>query len=361
MNDQHDLSPVPELEQEPRPEQPREPSMNEVGARISDQLLATEEAQRTRIRRIVWELGRTQALALCAEVLAQHDPGDQAPVDRYFALVAEKGVKKERPWLRAQPERRETPRPSSVGVVARHIAEQLGESEPTPQHTIFRSVRTIGVEAALEYLRRTQEIEAAGGMMLPEGSKYGVRRRTPGGVYFYLLRQELPQDQQQAIFWPSPQTEKKRKPRKRKKKPQRPRETSVDEGPRITWEDRGQLLDEKEQGVARTVKMTLLGRPGEITQQGKCVAFSMQQGPKIPPLPAGLPLPKPEVAVATRYSVFVATKQWAKVAEAIASDPDDFLIIEGYPTLDLERGTIAVFASNVTTRKIQAASRTPKA
>lgn len=358
MNDQHDLSPAPEMEQEPRPEQPREPSMNEVGARISDQLLATEEAQRTRIRRIVWELGRTQALALCAEVLEQQDRGDQAPVDRYFALIEEKGVKKERPWLRAQPERRETPRPASVGVVARHIAEQLGESEPTPQHTIFRSVRTIGVEAALEYLRRAQEIEASGGMMLPEGSRYGARRRTPGGVYFYLLRQDLASEQQQAIFWPSEtQT---RKPR-RKKRPRKPLETPVVDEPHVTWEDRGQLLDSiEQQGVVRTVKLTLLGRPGQITQQGKCVAFSMQQGPKIPPLPAGLPLPKAEVAAATRYSVFVATKQWAKVAEAI-TDPDDFLIIEGYPTLDLERGTIAVFASNVTTRKIQAASRTPKA
>lgn len=157
--------PAPEVEQETRPEHPREHSMNEVGARISDQLLVAEEAQRTRIRRIVWELGRTQALALCAEVLEQQDPGDKAPVDRYFALVVEKGVKKKRPWLRAQPERRETPRPASAGAVAQHIAEQVGESEPIPQHTIFRSVRTIEIEAALEYLRRTQEIEAAGGMV----------------------------------------------------------------------------------------------------------------------------------------------------------------------------------------------------
>ena len=125
----------------------------------------------------------------------------------------------------------------------------------------------------------------------------------------------------------------------------------------MTWEDRGQLLDGIEQGVVRTVKMTLIGRPGQITQQGKCVAFSMQQGPKIPPLPAGLPLPKAEVAAATRYSVFVATKQWSKVAEAITTDLEDILIIEGYPVLDTERGTIALFASNITTRKIQAASR----
>ncbi len=43
LNDQHNISPAPGVEQ--RPEQPREPSMNEVAARISDQLLANEEAQ----------------------------------------------------------------------------------------------------------------------------------------------------------------------------------------------------------------------------------------------------------------------------------------------------------------------------
>lgn len=325
--------------------------MNEVATRISDQLLVAEEAQRTRIRRIVWELGRTQALALCAEVVEQADQSNQALVDWYFALVAEKGVKKDRPWLRPQRERG-APKSAPVSEVAKLIAEQLGESEATVQRTIYRSVRTLGVEAALAYLQRTQEIEATGGLMLPDGS----RRRTPGGVYFWLVRQETTAEQRRKIFWftgtrPSPKSE---QPQKQPEAP--PQEV------RVTWQDRGQLLDGiEQQGVARTVKMTLIGRPGQIVERGKCVAFSMQQGPKIPPLPAGLPLPKAEVAAATRYSVFVATKQWAKVAEAIATDPDDILIIEGYPTLDLERGTIAVFASNVTTRKIQAASRAPKA
>lgn len=57
----------------------------------------------------------------------EKDQGDRAPVDRYLALVEEKGVKEERPWLCARPEHQETPRHAHVRMVARHIAEQLGE------------------------------------------------------------------------------------------------------------------------------------------------------------------------------------------------------------------------------------------
>ncbi len=35
----------------------------------------------------------------------------------------------------------------------------------------------------------------------------------------------------------------------------------------------------------------------------------------------------------TDYAVFIARKQWQKVAQA-AQDPQDPLIVEGYPTVD---------------------------
>jgi len=76
-------------------------------------------------------------------------------------------------------------------------------------------------------------------------------------------------------------------------------------------------------------------------------------------LPAGLPLPSVEQVEATRYNVYIAAKQWRKVAEAIA-DPEDVLIVEGFQMLDRERGTIAVFASNVSTKKLQIAAKQPK-
>jgi hypothetical protein len=49
-------------------------------------------------------------------------------------------------------------------------------------------------------------------------------------------------------------------------------------------------------------------------------------------------------------------KQWNKVAEAIR-DPEDTLIVEGFPQLDPETSCIAVFATNTTTKKLQQAQR----
>jgi molybdopterin-guanine dinucleotide biosynthesis protein len=56
--------------------------------------------------------------------------------------------------------------------------------------------------------------------------------------------------------------------------------------------------------------------------------------------------------MATKYAVYIASKQWKKVEEAI-KDPEDTLIIEGFPKTDPEVSAIAVFATNVTTKKLQ--------
>jgi hypothetical protein len=224
------------------------------------------------------------------------------------------------------------------------IAAQLGETDPNPCQTIERSVRVLGIETALTYLKRSLEIEEQGGIMLPDGS----RRRTPGGVYFFLLRKEVEPKQRARIFAGQAQSP----------------PTTAASGASITsqpliptkmiWAERGSLLDETlaETGVTRTVKMTLIGRPGKIVERGQCITFTMQQSEKIPALPAGLPLPSAQTVAATRYNVYIALKQWKKVAAAIA-DPEDVLIVEGFPMLDKERGTIAVFASNVTTKVTQ--------
>ena len=49
-------------------------------------------------------------------------------------------------------------------------------------------------------------------------------------------------------------------------------------------------------------------------------------------------------------------KQWRRVAEAM-KDPEDTLIVEGFPQLDAQTGSIAVFTTNTTTRKLQQAQR----
>jgi hypothetical protein len=78
------------------------------------------------------------------------------------------------------------------------IAKALGESDEVPLFQITGVVRVLGEETAQKLLAETQEIEKNGGMMLPDGS----RKRTPGGVFFFLARQKLSQADKLAIFRP---------------------------------------------------------------------------------------------------------------------------------------------------------------
>jgi molybdopterin-guanine dinucleotide biosynthesis protein len=71
----------------------------------------------------------------------------------------------------------------------------------------------------------------------------------------------------------------------------------------------------------------------------------------------GLPTPP---GTPTTYVVYIASRQWRKVAEAIR-DPEDVLIIEGFPQLDPQTSSIAVFATNTTTKKLQMAQRQAQA
>ena len=216
-------------------------------------------------------------------------------------------------------------------------------------------MQELGSETALAFLTQTHETEAAGGMLLPDGS----RKRTPGGVYFVLVKQHVTPEQRKRIF-PYPSF---------RKYPERERQPGVSPATQerrapvtsFSWAEREQVLDEADQqrGEVRTVKVTLIGRPGQVVERGACVALSMQQGPKIPSLPAGLPFPPVDQVEATRYSVYIASKQWKKVAEAL-TNPEDVLIVEGWQVLDQQRGTIAVFGSNVTTKLLQMAIKQKK-
>ncbi len=64
------------------------------------------------------------------------------------------------------------------------IAAALGETERGPLGQVGRVVARLGADHARAVLARTQEIEAAGGLLLPDGS----RRRTPEGTFFHLVR-----------------------------------------------------------------------------------------------------------------------------------------------------------------------------
>jgi hypothetical protein len=78
------------------------------------------------------------------------------------------------------------------------IVEALGETAGRAEDQIRRIVRPLGPEQALALLARTEEVEAAGGMLVPDGS----RRRTEGGVFFRLVKDRLTPAQRLQLFPP---------------------------------------------------------------------------------------------------------------------------------------------------------------
>jgi hypothetical protein len=105
--------------------------------------------------------------------------------------------------------------------VAMQIAGALGEKDKMPQHQIRRIVEVCGSRQALLWLKEAQQVEAQGGMPTSDGQG----RRTPGGIYFKLVRSTLLQtgqfDKMQIIF------RGKRPPAARKpRKPSRQRQAS---------------------------------------------------------------------------------------------------------------------------------------
>jgi hypothetical protein len=221
---------------------------------------------------------------------------------------------------------------SNTQQVARDIARQLQETNLEAIEQIGLIVQRLGVEKAQEFLQETLKTEAEGGLLVQDGS----RRRTSGGTFFYLVRGKVSRKDRWAI-WPHLAP---------KPKPPPP--------PAFEWKERLKIVPKlfKRVGESKTVKITLIGRPGRIVEKGEVVLTSMQ-GSKAPSLPKGLP---PVPTDPTTYVVFIAQKQWKKVARAI-KDPQDVLIVEGYPVLDKRLRTVTVFTQSVTTKLLQAAKR----
>ncbi len=235
--------------------------------------------------------------------------------------------------------------PPDVWALARAVAAVLGETMPPPLRIITRVVHRLGPVRARALLGQALTVEAQGGLTLPDGT-----RRTPGGVFFFLVRtsDEVSRADKEYIF-----------PRRAAAVSSTAvaRSTPAPAPPApLTWTDETYraLAPQLQQDPGRiaTVKITIIGRPGTTVEQGTAVALALVSQ-SVPDLPKGLPEPP----AGTRYTVFIARRQWAKIAEALAADPEDAAIIEGYAALDPRVDGIAVYATNATTKRMQAAAR----
>ncbi len=230
--------------------------------------------------------------------------------------------------------------PTALQAIVDEIATQLGETEEEPIRQINRAVRILGEHRVRTVVARALDIEAAGGMMRADGSQ----KRSLGGVFFILMRDDVGRKDFYRIF----------------KGGQQQRTNGPGAAARTTtvpfdWATFGANAAEamSEAGEATTVKLTVIGRPGKIVERGD-VALVAMRSEKAPSLPKGVPAPP---SPQTDYMVLVGMKQWRKVAEALAADPADKLLIEGYPTVQPEVAGITVYATSATTTGIQAGKR----
>jgi len=239
--------------------------------------------------------------------------------------------------------------PPAVWALARGIAAVLDETLPPPIRTITRVVDRLGPDRARALLGQALTSEASGGVLLPGG-----RRRTPGGTFLFLVRTapDLSPDDRASIF-----------PKAGYHAQGAGRGTPASASPApaapapLVWTDDTyraltQQLQQDNEGRATAVKITVIGRPGTAVEQGQAVVVALTNE-KVPDLPKGLP----ELPAGTHYTVVVARKPWTTVAEALAADPEDAAISEGYAALDARVDGIVVYATSATTKRLQTATR----
>ena len=236
-----------------------------------------------------------------------------------------------------------------IRVIARALHEpKVGLLQKLADH--------VGIDKVEELYQRTLEIEAAGGMFTANGK----RRRTAGGVLFQLTRELMSSRERRQIFRErkplSPEDEAHGQQPRQPKPPSGAPQPPTPEKIAALLKAAASIPAEKK-GTA-SVKVTLIGRPKQVKKLDTCVLVVM--APKAPgTLPKGLP-PIPPATNAT-LAVFIATKQWAKVEASLKQDPNDELIIEGFPSNDAKNQITAVWAQSCTTKLIQRSLRQQKA
>ena len=218
--------------------------------------------------------------------------------------------------------------------------ETLAEILQEPKVPLLRQVlRTLGQDRCAAILADTLTSEANGGML----TKDGTRRRTPGGVFFHLVKERATRQECHRLFYtPTPRHQQTPTPAH----PQAP-----------TWEEVQTLVQTLPQGEA-TVKLTLIGRPAldAIQTRPTYVALRMQ-GKEPGPLPKGLP-PVPDQHPIT-WLVVIALRQWNRVKDSLEAHADDTLIIEGHPVVAGD-GTHVLLAQACTSTAQQRAKKQAK-
>jgi PHAX RNA-binding domain-containing protein len=189
----------------------------------------------------------------------------------------------------------------------RVTAEQLAQVLQEPNVPLLQKVLwLLGADRTTILLVDALQIEAAGGMLTNDGT----RRRTTGGVFFQLVREQTTRYERYLLF---------------------PRG-----GHPLTWADVHALtptLAAHPAGEACMIKLSIIGRPEKVETRDKAVIFRLQGKPPAS-LPRGLP-PIPNTPALT-WTVMVSLRQWNRVKDSLATNEQDAIVVEGYP---VQRGS----------------------
>lgn len=217
---------------------------------------------------------------------------------------------------------------------AQEVAEKLGETDEKPIQQMELIIEHMGKEFVEQQLQKTEDIEANGGMKIEDKS----RRRTKGGVFFYIAKANIPPDTRALIF---------------------PNYGQAAKGKVLEWTERAKhiqpMLDEPEEhGEMQFVKMYIQGRPGKIIILDNSVMTTISHEQQRSPMPRGVPHPPEQAQI---YTVYMGIKQWEPVKPYLDKYKTDKLMIEGTIVWDDELNTFAVFAESVTSKRLEKAKR----
>ena len=221
--------------------------------------------------------------------------------------------------------------PEEIEALVRDVSEKLGETAEEPLKQIALLAQHLGESFVRECLDETMKIEEAGGMKTHNSE----RRRTPGGVFFFIVKGKMEAELRQEIFPNFGQTKKSLS---------------------IPWEDRAEYTDlvSAEPGTMRNVRLIVQGRPGKVQIQDDTVMTTITHVHGNAPYPRGVPYPPED---ATIYHLYMGLKHWERIAPALEANPKDHLIAEGTMILDESLGSIAVFVTALSTREMDKKAR----
>ena len=219
-----------------------------------------------------------------------------------------------------QPTQRQLRYPPKIWSQALYIAKKLGETEASPRFQIASIIQVCGADFAQQILDQTWEIQAQGGLLVPDGN----RKRTRGGVFFYLAREQMNEEQRQVVFIP-----------------QYVRQRAE----RFRWSERATLIQPllAEPGEVTAITVMAIGHLVEIAEHLDGATFRLKDETPRSPTPTGVPQLQGGLPDCV---IHIGTDLWLKLKPVLDQETPQ-LTIEGLCAFDPAIGDVVVYELEV--------------